>query len=67
MMRRYLMLLAGLLGAGVVHLLHREHQLGLADLGVVRPLGLVAQGQVAGVVVVVYLQSFDFTLEIKPL
>ena len=31
-------LIAGLLGAAVVHLLDREHQLSLADLSVVRPL-----------------------------
>ena len=42
---------AGLFGAAVIDLLHREHQLALAHLRVIRPLGFIAGGQVAHIVI----------------
>ena len=42
---------AGLFSAAVIDLLHREHQLALAHLRVIRPLGFIAGGQVAHIVI----------------
>ena len=43
--------IAGLFSAAVIDLLHREHQLALAHLRVIRPLGFIAGGQVAHIVI----------------
>ena len=42
---------AGLFTGAVVYLLHGEHKFGLAHLGVIRPLGFIAGGQVAHIVI----------------
>ena len=48
---------AGLFGAAVVDLLHREHQLALAHLRIIRPFGFIAGGQVTYIVVGLAFQN----------
>ena len=48
---------AGLFGAAVIDLLHREHQLALAHLRIIRPFGFIAGGQIAHIAVRLAFQN----------